>query len=66
MENKNLNNAGIARQSMENVKGGITGMDRVCPKCHGTDWRATEFRKPGDPMKMECIKCGYILTIPAV
>lgn len=64
MENQNLKNAEIARQSLENVKGGIAGVERICPRCGGTSWRSTEFQKPGDPAKMECIKCGYILVIP--
>lgn len=64
MKNTNFKKAGIARQSLENVKGGIAGVERICPRCGGTLWRSTELEKPGDPKKMECIKCGYILIIP--
>ena len=66
MEKKNLEKAEIARQSLENVKGGISDAERRCPRCGANSWIFTEFQKPGDPIKMECRKCGYVLTIPVI
>lgn len=66
MESKNLKNAEIARQSLENVKGGSSFVGIICPVCGGKDWEATTHSGPPGHTTLKCLSCGETYTYPTV
>lgn len=60
MENKDLKEAEISRQSQENVKGGA-GHPNACPRCGNMEWNLILNPNTSGILGYECARCGFFV-----
>lgn len=64
MEKKNLQNAEISKQNLENVTGGYNVPPKVCPRCGGSTWYTNSLNTFDDPIYiMQCADCGLVINL---